>query len=181
MSPGLTRAALWHLEGYTLQLSTKAASGYAGVVQKGRMWEAAVWFPKYVYLGTHAGPAEAALAVAKHHAKCRAKVAEGDDAEEEPEAVEEELKAEAAEPPPKRTKGLPLQVGCRMQVPDAIFGGQCGVESRAATVTALRHDEAELHFAADDQRYWFKSVEARQWLVTEVRQPPWRPRQSKIK
>ena len=61
----------WQLEGYSLQLSAKAASGYFGVNkgQGARKWVAQIWRPDYIHFGTFAKPEEAALAIAKHRAQ----------------------------------------------------------------------------------------------------------------
>ena len=80
------------------------------------------------------------------------------------------------EPPRKRAKVAGrMQVGDWMQVPVAIFGDAIGVGCWDARVTAVRNDEAELHFATDDKKFWFKLSEARHWLARPPPRPPLPP------
>ena len=65
------RAVPSQLEGYRLKLSAKAESGYEHVTRAGagsHRWHAKVRLAgKLVFLGGYDSPAEAALAIAKHH------------------------------------------------------------------------------------------------------------------
>ena len=90
-------AVPWQLEGFTLRLSAKAASGYVNVSRHGKNWRAQIFSPNYIHFGNFAKPEEAALAVAKHHAQTMKAEKEGGETDENDQVEEEDGEEEAEE------------------------------------------------------------------------------------